>query len=71
MNKDTILKLMGMLGGRKFIVTVISTLVLAFVPNLSPEIVASIAGVAASFILGQAYADGATGGLTSTTTPDK
>lgn len=67
MSKDMILKLIGMLGGRKFIVTLVSTAIIAFVPNISPEIAASIAGIAASFVLGQAYADGASNGETSTT----
>jgi hypothetical protein len=66
LNAAMLLKIMGMLGGRKFIVTTATGLILGFVPGLQPEVAISLAGVAASFILGQAYTDGQSGGATST-----
>ena len=61
------LKVLGAAGGRKFIVTAMTGVILGFAPGLTPEIAMSIAGVASSFILGQAFADGQSGGATSTT----
>lgn len=57
MDKAMILKLLGVLGGRKFIVTILTGLIVGFVPGITPEIATTLAGLAAAYILGQAYVD--------------
>ena len=63
-------KLIGKLGGRKWLVALIS-IVLTGLNNvigldLSDKAIASIAGVAAALAIGQGLADGLSNGKTST-----
>jgi hypothetical protein len=64
-------KLVGKMGGRKFVVSLVSILLVGISKmvgmDLGPETVASIAGIAATYVLGQSYADAKTDGKTSTT----
>jgi len=65
-------KVIGKLGGRKFLLSVITTVVIAISSaiglDLPAEKVASIAAVVVGFLVAQGYADGKSGGATSTTT---
>ena len=63
--------LIGKLGGRKFLLALVTAVVIALSSliglDLPVEKVASIAAVVVGFIVAQGYADGKTDGKTSTT----
>ena len=66
-----ILNLLGKLGGRSFIVTILNAILLPVLATVLPEAiviqaVAALAAVASSFIFGNALRDGMTDGKTST-----
>jgi len=65
-------KLIGKLGGRKWLISLVSVLLVGLNRviglDLSETAIASIAGIAAALVLGQGFADGASGGATSTST---
>jgi len=67
-------ELIGKLGGRKFLVAVVGLVgvVVAALTgfDLDPY-KETIIGVLGAFMVGQGIADGASGGKTSTTTPDE
>ena len=60
-------KLIGSLGGKKFVAFLITVVTLAMKNflGLDEDTATKIAAVAASLILGQGFSDGMTGGLTS------
>lgn len=61
------LRILGKLGGRKFIVAVFSALAVGLNSyfGISEAAVMTIGGIAASYLLGQGIADGLSGGETS------
>lgn len=63
--------ILGKLGGRKFIVAVFAAIAVGLHSwlGISEEVVYTIGGIAASYILGQGVADGLSGGRTSSTAP--
>jgi len=65
-----ILELLGKLGGRKFLVMVLNSVLLPILATKLPseiavQVVSAIAAVAGSFIFAQGYADGKSKGATS------
>ena len=67
-------KIIGKLGGRKFVLALVSSVVIALSSlmglDLPTEKVAAIAATVVGFVLAQGYADGKSQGATSTTTDD-
>ena len=61
--------LIGACGGRKFLVTLLSALLVALGSKigLTQQDALTIAGIAASYIIGQGVSDGMTKGITSST----
>ncbi|MBE7463858.1 MAG: hypothetical protein HS116_10165 [Planctomycetes bacterium] len=59
---------LGKLGGRKFILAVFAALAVALhgLFGLDETSVMTLGGIVASYLLGQGFADGLSGGLTST-----
>ncbi len=67
-------KMIGKLGGRKFLLAVVGAIVIGGSSlmgiDLTPEKVTSIAAIIVGFAVAQGYADGQSDGKTSTTTDD-
>lgn len=65
------MELIGRLGGRKFILAIIAVVAIGLHNWLGIDVnsVYTIGGIIATFIFGQSFADGMSGGTTSTTTP--
>lgn len=63
------LNFIGKMGGRKFLVALVAlaAVVLNATLGISEQSVLIGGGIAISYILGQSFADGLTGGATSTT----
>lgn len=62
-------KILGQLGGRKFLATIVA-IVLASLLDLSLVQAIALAGTITGYNFAQAYADAKTDGKTSTTVPD-
>ena len=72
MDMTVLLKIIGALGGRKFVLAIITTildpiLALYLPAEVAKTVIAAITSIAMTFIAAQGYADGASQGKTSTT----
>jgi len=67
------IRLLAALGGRKFILAVFSVVAVALQAwlGISAEAVMTFGGIVAAYLLGQGFADGFSGGATSTTAHGK
>jgi hypothetical protein len=63
-----LLKILGTLGGRKFLVAVFGALAIALHSwlGISEDAVLALGGIVAAYVFGQGIADGFSGGSTST-----
>ena len=67
------MKFLGKIGGRKFILAVfaVAAVALSSAFGISESAVMTVGGIVASYLMGQGFADGMSGGATSSTTPDQ
>ena len=68
---SAVIGILGKLGGRKFLMMIVGVVAMALHNyfNMDSTTVMTVGGMIATYILGQSYSDGQTGGATSSTTP--